>query len=195
MQAQVAAHLNLEVSQVLRVEEWPHVLFAVIAGRGGRFVSKKVLEMQKEYTAYEVAEAIANLINESDSIYQAKVWNKLEGEVRVYVSYPSRRKRTDCGFVRVCDSGSIYCKLTLQAGEIEALYASAKSMKIGAAKTEEIVTVPEALAVGQTIERNGCQYRVVSVEARHFDDDGYEVSEHDYAEICSTRYESKLVAA
>lgn len=193
MQSQVAAHLKIEVSQVLRVEEWSRVLFAVIAGKGGRFVSKKVLEMQ-EYTAYEVATKIAELINESDTIFHASVWDKKAGETRVYVSYPSKKGKKDCGMIRVTDSGLIERRLTLQAGTIEEIYAPAKSLKIKTVEqqAEKELTVPEKLAVGTFIKKDDRWFEVVSTESRYFNDDGYEVDEHDYAEICSTRYSSTL---
>lgn len=197
MHSQVAAHLKIAVSQVLRVEEWPHVLFAVVAGKGGRFVSKKVLKMaEQEFTAYEVAEKIADLINESDSIYRASVWNKKAGETRVYVSYSARNGKKDCGMIRVCDSGTIDRRLTLQASTIEAIYESAKSLKIKPieAKTaaDETITIDEPAQVGEIIEKDGRWYEVIAAETLHYNDDGFEVSEHDYAEICSTITRSTL---
>lgn len=46
MNAQIASHLNVAESAILRVEEWAHVLFAVVKGLGARFVSKKVVEVK-----------------------------------------------------------------------------------------------------------------------------------------------------
>lgn len=60
MNAQIAQHLNVPESAILRVEEWVHVLFAVVKGLGARFVSKKVVKMEvKEYTNFkEYADAL-----------------------------------------------------------------------------------------------------------------------------------------
>lgn len=44
MKAAIAQHLNVDESAITRIEEWAHVLFAVVKGLGARFVSKKVVE-------------------------------------------------------------------------------------------------------------------------------------------------------
>lgn len=44
MNAQIAQHLNIAESAIVRVEEWATVIFAVIKGVGGRFISKKVVK-------------------------------------------------------------------------------------------------------------------------------------------------------
>ena len=41
--SQIAQHLNVLESAVIRVEEWAHVMFAVVKGIGARFVSKKII--------------------------------------------------------------------------------------------------------------------------------------------------------
>ena len=43
---QIAAHLKIESSKILKCEEWASVWFVVLAGKGGRFVSKKVVKKQ-----------------------------------------------------------------------------------------------------------------------------------------------------
>lgn len=42
MNAQIAKHLNILESAIIRVEEWSKVFFVVARGIGARFVSKKV---------------------------------------------------------------------------------------------------------------------------------------------------------
>ena len=44
--AAIATKLNVLQSAIVRVEEWAHVLFVVVKGLGGRFVSKKVVEVK-----------------------------------------------------------------------------------------------------------------------------------------------------
>ena len=50
----------------------------------------------------------------------------------------------------------------------------------------------EAFTVGEIVERSGQWYKVADVAARHYNEDGEEVDAGDYAEICSTRYQSIL---
>lgn len=132
MQAAIAQHLNVSESAILKIEEWKNVLFAVVRGLGGRFISKKVTQtMQTELeSGYELADKIADAIEDSDTIYSASLWNKKAGETRIYVSYSSKKGKKDCGYIRVMDSGEIYRHLTLQAGTIEALYEDLKSLKV-----------------------------------------------------------------
>lgn len=51
MNAQIASFLKIQESQIIRVEEWAQVLLVVIAGKGARFVSKKVVAQVKELEA------------------------------------------------------------------------------------------------------------------------------------------------
>ena len=53
MQAQIANHLNVVESAIVRVEEWAHVLFVVVKGLGARFVSKKVAAVQTIKTIFK----------------------------------------------------------------------------------------------------------------------------------------------
>jgi hypothetical protein len=53
MNAQIANHLKIEESAILRVEQWATVLFVVVAGKGARFVSKKVIKMEPKYLILE----------------------------------------------------------------------------------------------------------------------------------------------
>lgn len=46
MNAAIAQHLNVTESAIVRVEEWSNVLFAVIKGIGGRFISKRIAKME-----------------------------------------------------------------------------------------------------------------------------------------------------
>lgn len=45
MNAQLAKHLNIIESAIIRVEEWSKVFFVVVRGLGARFVSKKAVKM------------------------------------------------------------------------------------------------------------------------------------------------------
>lgn len=45
MNAQIAQHLNIAESAIVRIEEWAKVLFVVCKKIGARFVSKKVVTM------------------------------------------------------------------------------------------------------------------------------------------------------
>lgn len=44
---QIAKHLEVSHWQIVKIEEWSKVWFAVIVGKGARFVSKKVVKMKK----------------------------------------------------------------------------------------------------------------------------------------------------
>lgn len=48
MNTAIAQHLNVTESAIIRVEEWANVIFAVVRGLGARFVSKKVVKMEKQ---------------------------------------------------------------------------------------------------------------------------------------------------
>lgn len=43
IKVQIADFLNIPSNAILRCEEWEYIYFVVIAGRGGRFVSKRVV--------------------------------------------------------------------------------------------------------------------------------------------------------
>lgn len=49
MNGAIAQHLNILESAIVRIEEWAKVLFVVVRGVGGRFVSKKVAKVKKEW--------------------------------------------------------------------------------------------------------------------------------------------------
>lgn len=57
-QLALANHLQVSPNQIKRIEEWANCYFVVVAGKGGRFVSKKVVKAAtatiKAPTAYEV---------------------------------------------------------------------------------------------------------------------------------------------
>jgi len=60
--AQVAKFLKVSPNQIKRCEEWSKVLFVVVVGSRPRFVSKKVLKVQQEYTDIrEYQEALSRL--------------------------------------------------------------------------------------------------------------------------------------
>ncbi len=44
----VCQHLNISPKKIKRLEEWPNVIFAVIQGLGGRFISKKVVQVKED---------------------------------------------------------------------------------------------------------------------------------------------------
>jgi hypothetical protein len=89
---------------------------------------------QEEYSYYEVADRICDAINDSEAIYQANLWDKKEGETRVYVFYSNKNKKKDCGYIQVTKDG-IYRHLTLQAGTIEEIYSHLKELKIAQPQT------------------------------------------------------------
>ena len=41
----IAQHLQVSPNQIIKIEEWANCYFVVIQGKGGRFVSKKVVEV------------------------------------------------------------------------------------------------------------------------------------------------------
>jgi hypothetical protein len=78
MNAAIATKLNVLESAIVRVEEWVNVLFVVVKGLGGRFVSKKIVET-KAMTKVDVANKVVALIG-------GKVW--VGGDnVRVYLAH------------------------------------------------------------------------------------------------------------
>ncbi len=74
-------------------------------------------------TGRELAVLICEAINDSETHFRAKLWDKKSGETRVYVSYPTKKGPKDCGHICVMDHGKVYRQLTLQAGTIENLYS------------------------------------------------------------------------
>ncbi len=48
MNAAIAQKLNVLESAIVRIEEWANVLFVVVKGLGARFVSKKVVKVEKK---------------------------------------------------------------------------------------------------------------------------------------------------
>lgn len=44
----IARHLNIAESAILRIEEWANVLFVVCRKLGARFVSKKVVKVERQ---------------------------------------------------------------------------------------------------------------------------------------------------
>jgi hypothetical protein len=86
--AAIASHLNIAETIIASVEEWAHVLFVRFIGRRPRFVSKKVVEMDRQLvSAKEAAQKMAAIVG-------GKVWDKKPGEVRVYVA------NTNNGYLR-----------------------------------------------------------------------------------------------
>jgi hypothetical protein len=127
---QIASHLQVSDESILRLEVWQHILFVVVKGLGSRFVSKKILEKKEQmYSYYELADKICDAINDSDTSFSANLWDKKEGETRVYVYQEGSKKRKDCGHIKV-SSGGIERNLTAQAGTIENLYYHLKDLVI-----------------------------------------------------------------
>jgi hypothetical protein len=59
--AAIATKLNVLESAIVRVEEWVNVMFVVVKGLGGRFVSKKVVAVKMETKldrAYKIVEEL-----------------------------------------------------------------------------------------------------------------------------------------
>lgn len=44
----IAKHFKINQCQIIKIEEWAKVFFAVIKGLGARFVSKRVVKMEME---------------------------------------------------------------------------------------------------------------------------------------------------
>lgn len=66
MNTAIATKLNILESAIVRVEEWANVLFVVIRGLGGRFVSKKVIEVKKVESRQTISpEAAAKIVSNS----------------------------------------------------------------------------------------------------------------------------------
>lgn len=75
--AQIAQHLNIAESAILRIEEWANVLFVVCRKLGGRFVSKRVAKVEvKEHLSVIEMEKIGNRWqkNGMDRIYFDATW-------------------------------------------------------------------------------------------------------------------------
>lgn len=92
--AAIATKLNILETAIVRIEEWASVMFVVVKGLGGRFVSKKVAEVKME-TRIERAEKIVKFLG------FGKVW--IGGNnVRVYFSNKS-------GFISI-DKKNVSCQ-------------------------------------------------------------------------------------
>lgn len=105
MNAAIATHLNILESAIIRVEEWSKVLFVVAKGIGARFVSKKVakVEAQKQQVtvgqfASQLVEKIKTCYTPSTGTLKASVWNKKDGETRIYIK---SHKGSDCGYLMI----------------------------------------------------------------------------------------------
>jgi len=86
MNAAIAQHLNVAESAIVRIEEWAHVLFVVCKKLGARFVSKKVVKVEKTQIGFkDAAKALASSLSVAGK--KAKFWDKKEGECRIYTQY------------------------------------------------------------------------------------------------------------
>lgn len=83
----IAQHLNLTEESILEVQEWARVLWVRIKGMRPKFVSKKVVKMEK--TPDNLAQALLNA-----GFAQANVWQK-NGLTRIY---------TQSGFIDLTDN-------------------------------------------------------------------------------------------
>lgn len=99
MNTQIAQHLNIAESTILKIEEWANVFFVVCRKIGARFVSKKVVTMK---TREEAASEIAAKINTEVEDTRAKVWSKGDS-VRIYVTYEGEQ----IGYAEIDESGYI----------------------------------------------------------------------------------------
>lgn len=80
----VANHLKVIKESILEIQEWANVLWVRIQGLGCRFVSKKVVKMEKtKISTIKAAEKIAALLKAEGR--KASVWTK-KG-VRVYTTH------------------------------------------------------------------------------------------------------------
>ena len=113
----IANHLGVAKTAITKIQEWKYVIFVVVRGMGGRFVSKQHAALQ-QVGAYDLAEMFANDIRQGNT-FQANIWNKKFGEVRIYVSL--RRNDRQCGYIRIQTSGSITFELTHKSDAIRDL--------------------------------------------------------------------------
>lgn len=105
----IAEKFDVEVNRVTRIEEWHRVLFVVIAGKGGRFVSKKLknikmqessinLEQLKESSKEKALQDINNYIFSMLSKGETKSENQRERFgyfYHEYLSYSLQKERSD----------------------------------------------------------------------------------------------------
>jgi hypothetical protein len=90
MNAQIAKHLNLAEELITEVQEWAKVLWVRINGMRSRFVSKKVVKMEK------TLDGLAQALLEA-GFTKANVWQK-HGLTRIY---------TQSGFIDLTDEPKI----------------------------------------------------------------------------------------
>lgn len=55
----IAVHLEIHHDSISRVEVWENVVFVVIKGKGARFVTKRVLEINAAYTKSTQCQVVA----------------------------------------------------------------------------------------------------------------------------------------
>lgn len=99
MNTAIAQHLNVAEAAIIEVQEWARVLWVRIRGIGARFVSKKVVEMT-QLSRRDAAEKVAEICSNKYGFGSCRVWDKKEGELRVYLGKN--------GYVQVKDTVDLY---------------------------------------------------------------------------------------
>lgn len=105
MNAAIATKLNVLESAIIRIEEWANVMFVVVRGLGGRFVSKKVVVQmtEKKITTQSAIAAGGSYWAKGD---RERVYFELESLVEMTNS--QKRKHAGTKIYFDCTDGKIY---------------------------------------------------------------------------------------
>ena len=116
MNAQIAQHLNIAESAIIRIEEWANVLFVVCRKLGGRFVSKRVAKVEvKEQLSVAEMEKVGNRWqkNGMDRIYFDATWIARE----LGLSNSKSRKIAGAKLYYDCLDGQFYHNMSTEGNE------------------------------------------------------------------------------
>lgn len=148
MNTAIAHHLNVTESAIIRVEEWANVIFTVVRGIGARFVSKKVVKMgTKQIVSIDEAAAILN------KTIEGKIWNKKEGEVRIYKGQ---------GYIRIAPE-------TMEASQIQYFCKSydMKSFKPSVEAFNALYTVSASTSDKKEVVMQEDEDGIIAPEGQH----------------------------
>lgn len=115
MHAQIAQHLNIAESAIIRIEEWANVLFVVCRKLGGRFVSKRVAKVATEQLSVVEMEKVGNRWqkNGMDRIYFDATWIARE----LGLSNSKSRKIAGAKLYYDCLDGQFYHNMSTEGNE------------------------------------------------------------------------------
>ena len=115
MNAQIAQHLNIAESAIIRIEEWANVLFVVCRKLGGRFVSKRVAKVATEQLSVVEMEKVGNRWqkNGMDRIYFDATWIARE----LGLSNSKSRKIAGAKLYYDCLDGQFYHNMSTEGNE------------------------------------------------------------------------------